>query len=204
MDTNERRERLRDDLVAAARGAIERAGLSSLKARELAAEAGCAVGAIYNVFPDLDALVLAVNAGTLERFESFVAGRREPEASPEQALTGLADAYLDFAAANPHLWRALFQHRLPDGKSVPDWYLAAQARLFAHVEAPLGRLCPGLGAGERALLARTLFSATHGMVALGLDEKLVPIPLETLRAQLATVVSAMARGLAQGNALKHA
>lgn len=204
MDTTERRERLREDLIDAARGAIERAGLASLKARDLAAKAGCAVGAIYNVFPDLDALVLAVNAGTLERFEGFVAGRHDPDAAPEQALTGLADAYLDFAAANPHLWRALFQHRLPEGKSVPDWYLAAQVRLFAHVEAPLGRLCPILGAGERLLLARTLFSATHGMVALGLDEKLVPIPLETLRGQLATVVSAMARGLAQGNALKHA
>ena len=40
-----------------------------MKARPLAEAAGCALGAIYTVFPDLDALILAVSARTLARLE---------------------------------------------------------------------------------------------------------------------------------------
>src|SRR5918911_2138437 len=78
----ERRRRLRDTLMAAAEGMIRRQGLSGLRARELAKAAGCAVGAIYNVFPDLDGLVLAVNAGTLDRIDAAV-GERGPTHGPK-------------------------------------------------------------------------------------------------------------------------
>jgi len=43
-----RRERQRQALIEAAEAAIALGGLSNLKAREIASEAGCALGAIYN------------------------------------------------------------------------------------------------------------------------------------------------------------
>ncbi len=46
---------LREALVSAAERTVAAQGLSGLRARDLAREAGCAVGAIYTVFPDLDA-----------------------------------------------------------------------------------------------------------------------------------------------------
>ena len=49
---------------------------------------------------------------------------------------------------------------------------------------------------DRGLLARALFSAVHGMVALGLDEKAAAMSPPALRGQVVTVVTAMARGLA--------
>src|SRR3954466_15217886 len=64
-----RRQNLREALVAAAEKRIGTGGLRGLKARDLAAEAGCAVGAIYNVVDDLDDLILAVNARTLAALE---------------------------------------------------------------------------------------------------------------------------------------
>src|SRR5215471_17508631 len=67
--TEQRRARLRDALVAAAERAIEQQGLATLRARALAQEVGCAVGAIYNVVEDLDDLVLLVNARTLAALE---------------------------------------------------------------------------------------------------------------------------------------
>ena len=69
----ERRRRLRETLLASAEAMIRAEGLGGLKARELARAARCAVGAIYNVFHDLDSLVLAVNAGTLDRIDAAVA-----------------------------------------------------------------------------------------------------------------------------------
>src|SRR5437764_12558712 len=67
--TDQRRARLRDALVTAAEHAIAQQGPGSLRARALAEEVGCAVGAIYNVVEDLDDLVLLVNARTLTALE---------------------------------------------------------------------------------------------------------------------------------------
>ena len=50
---------------------------------------------------------------------------------------------------------------------------------------------------RRALLARSLFSAVHGIVVIGLEEKLQSIPLPVLREQVTVMVEAMAHGLAQ-------
>ena len=198
----ERRLRLREALLAAAEAMIRAQGLGGLKARELAQAAGCAVGAIYNVFPDLDSLVLAVNAGTLDRIDAAIgraekAGRTDGRAeSAAERLVALGEAYLDFAAGEPHLWRALFEHRLPAGRQAPSWYREQQARLFAHLDAPLAVLMPVAGDAERRETARVLFSAVHGLVMLGLEEKLGAMPIERLRAQLRDFITTFRRGLA--------
>jgi len=59
-------------LISAAARTIAEQGLSGLKARALADEAGCAVGAIYNVVEDLDELVLLANARTLAALEPYI------------------------------------------------------------------------------------------------------------------------------------
>jgi AcrR family transcriptional regulator len=203
MDIADRRLALRDALIVAAERAVAARGLAGLRARELAVEAGCAIGAIYNVFDDLDDLVVVVNGRTLVALEKALAdaagvktgGASDPDAAAKSLVT-MALAYLDFAAGNAARWRALFAHRLPVGKNLPDWYLAGQVKLFGYVERPLRALNPALKPAERALLARSLFSAVHGVVTLGLEEKLGVVPLATLRKQVALVVAATARGLA--------
>jgi len=69
--------------------------------------------------------------------------------------------------------------------------------LFTHVERPLLTLLPALEGDARRTLARTLFSAVHGIVALGLEEKLVSLLLPDLRSQLAATVRAIASGRAE-------
>src|SRR4051794_15356036 len=139
METSERRRQLKEALIAAAGRAIDRHGLAGIKARELANEAGCAVGAIYNVVADLDDLILTVNARTLAALEERLASaaRAAIPAGPDAAierLVELSHAYLDFAASHILRWRAVFEHRMVGGKHVPDWYLEEQMRLFRYVE----------------------------------------------------------------------
>ncbi len=102
-----RRAELRERLIDAAERLIETQGLAGVKARPLAETAGCALGAIYTVFPDLDALILAVSARTLARLgEHLDRPSREGEAERRLAerarhgLVALALAYLDFAFAH--------------------------------------------------------------------------------------------------------
>ena len=195
-----RRRKLKDALVDAAERTIDAEGLRGLKARELAYKVGCAVGAIYNVVTDLDDLIFAVNARTLEQLERTltVAGSRgaDPQADAIKTLVHLALAYANYAAGHAPRWRALFDHRLAEGRAVPTWYTANLSRLFVYIEEPLRQLAPALPAERRALLARSLFSAVHGIVTVGLEEKLQSLPLPVLREQLTVMVEAMGKGLA--------
>lgn len=214
MNGTDRKSILRTALLEAAERAVANGGLAGLKTRSLASEVGCAVGAIYNVFADLDELVLAVNARTLAALEAELAavsrsggdedggdedGGAEDGGAVERAselLVRLAAAYLDFAVAHKELWRALFEFRLAAGKDVPQWFLADRSRLFDFVELPLRDLLPLMAPEACSMLARSMFSAVHGVVALGLEEKLGVVSLEDLRRQTRLVVRALATGLA--------
>lgn len=201
MSASDRRARLREDLIEAAERRIADLGLDGLKARDLARDVGCALGAIYNVFPDLDALIITVNGRTLALLEAHIdasTANDAPDGDIEPAVTDLvrlAQAYLTFALENRRRWQALFQHRLTGDSELPDWYRAQQAKLFSRVEEPVRRLAPTLDAQAYALLGRSVFSATHGVVSLGLDEKLATLPADVLRDQLDRVVRAIGLGL---------
>jgi AcrR family transcriptional regulator len=199
----ERREQLKTALIDAAEEIIARDGLAALRARDLAAAAGCALGAIYNAFDDLDAIVFAVNLRTLALLDRSLgdAVRRKPAAGASAEdpdlgrLIRLALAYLDFAGKHGPRWRALFDHRLQDSQTVPPWYTAELNRIFQLVEEPMRAIQPGLAAGELANLARAVFSAVHGVVSLGLEQKLGEIPARRLREQTVTIVTAIVHGL---------
>jgi AcrR family transcriptional regulator len=201
--TAERRQNLREALLRGGEATISRHGLAALKARSLAQEAGCAVGAIYNVFPDLDALIYEINARTLAMLAERVRALSDAEsdaAQPDPAvarLVRLAEAYLDFAASHGPRWRALIEHRVGGLRKVPQWYIDAQVPLFMLVEEPLREIRPDLDASQRALLARNVFAAVHGVVAFGLDEKLAAMPAPVLRDQLRQIVTALGSGLRQ-------
>lgn len=193
--TVRRRQELHDRLLAAAEAEIADAGLANLRARSLAEAVGCSVGAIYGVFPDLDALILAVNGRTLDAIDATMRAAG-PGRGPADYLARLADAYLGYAVGHRHRWSALFQHQMPEGRPIAPWYAERQVAAFSHVEAPLAALRPGMTAKKRALLARTLFAAVHGMVELGLTEKVIAMPLPVLREQVRVIVQAIAKGLA--------
>ena len=192
----ERRNKLRSDLIPAAERMIATRGLAGLKTRDLAREIGCANGAVYNLVADMDELILRVGSRTLLRLdEALGAAESASESSPQETLVRIALAYCDFAAENLQLWRALFEHRMEAGKVVPDWSVEDQMRLFRHIHKPLATLLPKRGAEQLGITARSLFSAVHGMVALGLEQKLVAVPLPALRKEIAGLVRAMIDGL---------
>jgi AcrR family transcriptional regulator len=166
-----RRAVLRDTLIHHAERRIEADGLKNLRARDLARDAGCALGAIYNVFGDLNDLVLTVNARTFHRLGAAVAETLAdaPQDATEQLIL-MSHAYHRFAAENFNLWRALFDIERPAGEAAPDWYLAEMGQLFAYIDAPLSVIFPDHSAEKRALLTKALFSSVHGIVLLGLDE----------------------------------
>lgn len=175
---------------------IAERGLAGLKTRDLAREIGCANGAVYNLVTDVDELILRVGSRTLLRLdEALSAAEQAGERSPQETLVRIALTYCDFAAENLELWRALFEHRMEVDKALPDWSVNDQMQLFRHIYQPLTALFPKRSPEELGITARSLFSAVHGMVALGLEQKLVAVPLPALRKEIAALVRAMIDGL---------
>lgn len=181
-DTAKRREDLRERLLDIAEAEIRENGVASLRARTLADQAGCAVGAIYNVFDDMTGLILAVNGRTFRRMGVFVSDtiRDRNDATPTDCLVTIAKAYLHFAIDNPNLWRALFDVEMSTEGNVPAWYMDELGRLFSIISAPISELNPDAGAAEVDLMTRTLFSSVHGIVLLGLERRISGVPKERL------------------------
>lgn len=191
--TETRRQELRDNLVAIAERTIASDGLGALRARDLAGEAGCAVGAIYNVFGDLTDLVLAVNARTFHQLGADVAAAlADAPQDPVEQLVVMAQAYHRFAAQNHLSWRALFDVERAPGAAAPDWYLAEMGQLFTYISDPLAVIFPDLSAGDIALLTRALFSSVHGIVLLGLDQASAGVPSDDIDRMIALVLRQIA------------
>ncbi|OYU49855.1 MAG: TetR family transcriptional regulator [Rhizobiales bacterium PAR1] len=186
-----RRESQREALIEAAERRIAFHSVAGLKARDLAGEVGVALGAIYNLVEDMDELVLRVISRTLARLDAALSDGEVTARSSAEAvdrLVVIATRYHAFAAGNLHLWRVMFEYRMAPDRVLPEWAVADQMRLFRHIIAPLAVLMPEAALAQREVMARTLFAAVHGIIALGLDEKLVAVPLEVLDRQLEWLV----------------
>jgi len=186
-----RRDDLRARLIDIAEARIRADGLGAVKARELAREADCAVGAIYNVFSDLNGLVMAVNGRTFQALGAEVARSvlAAPKDEPQAELITMSHVYLRFAAQNTNLWRALFDLEMSTEMDVPQWYLAELGKLFALIAAPLRRVFPDYTRDQVELMTRALFSSVHGIVLLGLQKRISGVPFDKLEDMIAILLS---------------
>ncbi|MEO1537177.1 MAG: TetR/AcrR family transcriptional regulator [Pseudomonadota bacterium] len=193
-DTQRRRAELRERLVDIAESQVRAEGSASLRARALAEDAGCAVGAIYNVFTDMPGLQLAVNGRTFARLGLRVteAVAQHADAPPVERLILMAKAYLAFASDDPNLWRALFEVEMTAESDVPEWYLKDLNALFAIIAAPLAEIDPHTSPDEIDLRTRALFSSVHGIILLGLERRISGVPMSRMEAMIEYVLRSFA------------
>jgi len=194
--TQDRRQAQLEALIAAAEKRICDNGLSSLKARDLAADIGIALGGLYNIVADMDALLLLVSSRTLGRLGDSAAERTGhlPMRTREEAierLVAVAHTYLDFARKNLPLWRMVFELRVDS--PLPDWAAQDQLRLFRHIAEPLKVIMPNLDTIALTVRARTLFAAVHGIISIGLEERLIAVPPQKLADEIAWLTRAACR-----------
>jgi AcrR family transcriptional regulator len=191
----EKKDSLKTRLIEAAKSRIIGGGLEGLRARDITNDAGCALGALYTAFADLDALVIEVNALTLREIDQTMLDALNGLADPAEQMHVLASTYLGFARAHEKRWRTLFDLKIPDEKSVPDWYIADQALLLTRIVGPLRLLQPEFSETELMIRARTLFAAVHGIVTISLDRRFVGIKADTLDAELMRFIGLLLKGL---------
>jgi AcrR family transcriptional regulator len=96
----------RDQIIEAARDLAEADGWPAVTMRRLAGQLGVTQPVIYSVFAGRQALIDAV---ALDGFSELAAALGAVDASPMARMR----AYLDFAAANPRIYEAMFS--MPSG-----------------------------------------------------------------------------------------
>ncbi len=193
------REEIRDMALAAAERIFVEEGLEGLSARKIAGRIGYTVGTLYLVFENLDELILHVNARTLDNLYSALReASTESIASPEARVLALARAYIGFASRYPRQWSALYEHRLPEGVELPEWYREKVAHSFALVEETIRPLVKG--PKNVGPVARALWAGVHGICLLGLTDKLDIVGESSVPVLVETLVANFLKGLASSAA----
>jgi AcrR family transcriptional regulator len=189
----QKKSRRRVLMLETARDLIAANGLRSLKVRDVAEAADCSIGSVYNEFGDFDGLILTVNRETVQALAAQL--QAVPVDDPRRQLHGLAATYLEFATQHSNLLRSLFEHRMENDRPFPEDILHMVMQAFALMHAPMARLLPDRDQTQVALLARLMFSAVHGIISLGLEERMVAVPPENLRQQVAQFIDTHLAGL---------
>ncbi|AOH84175.1 TetR family transcriptional regulator [Sphingomonas panacis] len=161
------RAELEELILAKAHALMAEVGFARFSAREVAKRIGYSIGTIYNVFGSLDRLVLAVNSRTFVAWAALVRARLD--AAGADRVAALVEAYFDFAEANPNLWMAIYDHRLPPDAPFPEDYFRQRAELTGLVEAEIAAILPPARAGTAAALARSLVAMVHGHCLFALN-----------------------------------
>jgi len=187
------RDRLKSNIVRVAREILVSDGLEGLQARRVARGADCSVGTIYNLFGNLDMVIITANADTLDELHGELLRSKDGMSTMDAQLNAMASMYLSFAVERTTEWRAIFEHRLTTKTTIPDWYLLKQSELFAVVE---GILEQAIAApNQRLEAARAIFSAVHGVISLALNEKLGIFDRTATERQVQFIVQSISGGL---------
>lgn len=187
-------QQLRELILEAARDIIETEGLSGLSAREIARRIGYSPGTIYNMYQNLDDVVLHVEARVLDALEVRLASVFADGAGPE-TLPALARAHLAFTHEKPKLWNLLFEHHMPSDAVLPDWYQQKLEGLLRRVEQALAPLFPAGKEADRQRAARVLWAGVHGITSLSTADKLSIVTTEAGSRLIDDLVETYIRGV---------
>ncbi len=187
-------EELRELIIQAATELIEQAGLKGLSAREIARKIGYSPGTLYNVFADIDDLVLTIEYRLLERLSLRLA-EVPHSGDPTQHLCDLAETYFAFTQERPRLWNLLFEHYMPNDWKVPSVFQARLEALLSVLEHALQPVIACADPVRTQRAARVLWASVHGITSLATAEKLTNVTQENAGLLVQDMVRTYVAGL---------
>ena len=171
-----RRERTRQELLAAAASVLARKGLHETKVSDIAAAADVGVGTFYLHFPTKEALFDAVVDETVQRLKATVDEARLRAPDPAAKLRAANAAFFRFARDNREVFKIVFGH----AAAYNDLIRRAQQLFIADIEQTLEE---GIASGvfaplPSALVAQATVGMATQMIAWWTENETVP--LETM------------------------
>lgn len=154
----------------AAAAIVDKGGLRSLSVRGIAQRMGYVPGTLYQLFTDLDELIVTMNCETLEAL--FVRCQSVDLAGvPEETLVSLAEVYIEAVREQPQRWNAVFEYNPPIDAQMPERYMAAVRALLGLVRIVMTPLYAASEEQEKLHDVRVLWAGLYGIATLASSRK---------------------------------
>lgn len=183
---------LRELFIDSTTGLITEHGLSAISARTIARKIGYTAGSLYNVFQDLDDLLLLTEGRQLERMHAELSSAIA-EVPQNERVRACVRLYLRFCLENSRLWNLVVVHQTGPAKELPPWYAEKLEALVSLFDDSLSGLVAD--AGERRHQARALWASVHGIASLIISGKAPNLSIEKAESTLDTILSAFLAGI---------
>src|SRR5246127_4944475 len=157
-------------IISTARRLAEAEGWDAVTTRRLSTEIEYSQPVLYKHFSGMDRVAAAVALDGLAQLGRLLHKPRPDAKPPDDALTRIARAYLDFARNNPAVYDAMFTARTTLHFAEPD----SPPELVAAFE-ELREAVSAIANGPDAdTLTEVFWAALHGLVSLGRGGRLRP------------------------------
>lgn len=187
-------EELRQLILDASQTIVERNGITGLSAREIARMIGYSPGTLYNIFENLDDVLLTLQVQLMGRTVEHL--KRVPLGQDgEKNIEDLSYAYVDFALVNRRMWNLFLAHNLPAGKTVPAPFHDYTNSLVEVVKGALAQVAPNLSTEDLDTTARSFLAGLNGITAFAATEKGVYITPATAQTYAKDLSSTFLKGL---------
>ncbi len=142
-------------------------GFARFSAREVAKRIGYSIGTLYNVFGTYDHFIAAVNTRTFELWAQEL--RSALSRCQGDRIQCLVENYFFFARTNRNLWRAIYEHNVPDDFAMPDEQHMRRGTLTDIVVQEIVDALPQTMSDAAPRLARSLIATVHGHCTFDLN-----------------------------------
>ncbi|WP_293485713.1 TetR/AcrR family transcriptional regulator [Phenylobacterium sp.] len=185
----------RDRLCGVAERLFAERGPDAVTMRQLASELGVSPMTPYRYFQDKDDILAAVRTNAFNRFAEALETARDGAKGARAKGAAVGEAYVNFAFANPHTYKLMFDLNQPLEGDYPELVEAgrrAHANMTAWVE---DLIAAGEMAGDAEEIGAMFWAATHGVIVLEMAGKLPAGASRRLHDRLGAT---LARGLRAG------
>ena len=191
-----KRQKIFEKSLAVAKEVAANEGMNGLTARRIARGAGCSVGTVYNVFGNLDTVILYLNAMTLDALYEELARVKQTD-DPTAQVGELVARYMKFTDENMNLWNVLFQHVWPKDHEFPDWYQRRIDGLLSILAGTLEPFFTDEQKTEQIQAATVLWCGLHGISSLAVSGKLGTVSSESALGMADMLTQNFIEGLGQ-------
>ncbi|GAB3272485.1 TetR/AcrR family transcriptional regulator [Kineosporia babensis] len=190
---------LKGALTDAAEAVLMRDGAQAVTVRAVASEAGVAPMGVYNRFGSKDGLIEALLVRGFQGLTAAISAR-EGETDPVLRLWMSGSRYREFALSHPSHYALMFGDRVgQDWQPSAEFGECAEAAFQILADHVVTLIAAGIFTeGDPVMLARQVWSAVHGAVALEMGGLLDPEAADTSYRQLLGMIL---RGLAEPGTL---
>lgn len=164
-----KRDRIREEILAAARGIILTQGHEAVTVRSLAAATGYTHTNLYYYFRDLESMLGEVRLQMIEAMIRELSPAENPGADPTEAMLDSLWRYVEYFLSHPTVFR--FFYFSPQGQAFTrEQQTDLEARFQGIWQDAFARLIEAgiVAPDEMEILARTLIYALQGMILLNL------------------------------------